>query len=577
MSPDVQAILHSGGELTDRALERLLPPADTLPSSIHRAMRHSTFAGGKRLRPVLCMESARIFSIHGKLPPGIEDLAAALEMLHTYSLVHDDLPALDNDDLRRGKPTCHVVFGEAIAILCGDALQTQAYQTLAGLRCPAPATVAILGEISRATGTVEGMIGGQVMDLESEHLTPTAELVSAIHKAKTGALITTSVVTGGIYAGGDAQAVEHLRVFGQHAGLAFQIIDDVLDVTESSEHLGKTAGQRYRNGEGHLAGCVWSGSVAERCPRPDRCGVQGVGRFWRSRRPAESGRSLLGGADALESQDAVRAPRWACSANHASLLLGGSERRLFRLWLRGCHGGVIILFFQVVVENARQFRGLGAIGRSATFKENHRDQFSVRRIGIRTKPAEPRSIVRAGAGLSQDWKLFEVGEHRAPGAKLHHVGHAKAHRRKQRSDVEFALHHWVEIRDFRWSLGMLQIIQRASIGDGGNQRSQLQRSHRNTLAEGTHASDSTLGLRQNMRGIDAELLARNVIAGQFSQAKHVGVVLDARKSEPATDSLKIKIVRVRQRIRQCHVIMTAQIDRSIGGDEAFFQRGQSHR
>ena len=116
MPPDVQTILHSGAELTDRALERLLPPADTLPSSIHRAMRHSTFAGGKRLRPVLCMESARIFSAHGKLPAGIEDLAAALEMLHTYSLVHDDLPALDNDDLRRGKPTCHVVFGEAIAI-----------------------------------------------------------------------------------------------------------------------------------------------------------------------------------------------------------------------------------------------------------------------------------------------------------------------------------------------------------------------------------------------------------------------------------------------------------------------------
>ncbi|MHB8392140.1 MAG: polyprenyl synthetase family protein [Acidobacteriaceae bacterium] len=243
MSSDVQQILRSGVELTDGALERLLPDANTIPSSIHRAMRHSVFAGGKRLRPVLCMESARMLAGNGELPAGIAGLGAALEMLHTYSLVHDDLPALDNDDLRRGKPTCHVVFGEAIAILCGDALQTQAYQTLAGLGCPPAATVAILGEVARATGTVEGMIGGQVMDLESEHLTPTAELVSAIHKAKTGALITTSVVTGGIYAGGDANAVEHLRVFGQRAGLAFQIIDDVLDVTESSEHLGKTAGK----------------------------------------------------------------------------------------------------------------------------------------------------------------------------------------------------------------------------------------------------------------------------------------------------------------------------------------------
>ncbi len=243
MSSDVQKILRSGVELTDHALERLLPDSNTIPTSIHRAMRHSVFAGGKRLRPVLCMESARMLAGNGELPTGIEDLGAALEMLHTYSLVHDDLPALDNDELRRGKPTCHVVFGEAIAILCGDALQTQAYQTLAGLRCPPAATVAIVGEIARATGTVGGMIGGQVMDLESEHLTPTAELVAAIHKAKTGALITTSVVTGGIYAGGDASAVEHLRVFGERAGLAFQIIDDVLDVTESSEHLGKTAGK----------------------------------------------------------------------------------------------------------------------------------------------------------------------------------------------------------------------------------------------------------------------------------------------------------------------------------------------
>lgn len=178
-----------------------------------------------------------------ELPDGVEDLGAAIEMLHTYSLVHDDLPALDNDDLRRGKPTCHVVFGEAIAILAGDALQTLAYQTLAGLRCQAAAVVSIVAEIARATGTVEGMIGGQVMDVESEGKTPTAGLVEAIHRAKTGALITASLVTGGIYAGGDHRTAEHLRVFGQHAGLAFQIVDDVLDVTESSEQLGKTAGK----------------------------------------------------------------------------------------------------------------------------------------------------------------------------------------------------------------------------------------------------------------------------------------------------------------------------------------------
>lgn len=243
MSLDVQQILRAGGELTDRALDLLLPAANTAPTSIHQAMRHSTFAGGKRLRPVLCMEAARLIAGGKELPAGVEDLGAALEMLHTYSLVHDDLPALDDDDLRRGKPTCHVVFGEAVAILAGDALQTLAYRTLAGLRCPAEATVSIVKEIAQATGTLEGMIGGQVMDVESEGKTATAELVEAIHRAKTGALITASVVTGAMYAGGEEASVLHLRTFGQHLGLAFQIVDDVLDVTQSSEQLGKTAGK----------------------------------------------------------------------------------------------------------------------------------------------------------------------------------------------------------------------------------------------------------------------------------------------------------------------------------------------
>jgi geranylgeranyl diphosphate synthase type II len=238
----VKEILQAGAETADRALQRLLPPEDATPSSIHRAMRHSTFAGGKRLRPVLVMEAARM--LHGgELPPGVEDLGAAIEMLHTYSLIHDDLPALDNDNLRRGKPTCHVVFGEAIAILAGDALQTLAYQTLAGLRCPAPATVEIVRLIAEATGTVEGMIGGQVLDLEGEHTKHTAESVDAIHRAKTGALIRVSLVTGGVYAGGDRDDVRRLTEFGRKAGLAFQIVDDILDVTQDSQQLGKTAGK----------------------------------------------------------------------------------------------------------------------------------------------------------------------------------------------------------------------------------------------------------------------------------------------------------------------------------------------
>jgi geranylgeranyl diphosphate synthase, type II len=243
MQISVRNILSRGAEVTDLALERLLPGPDQVPVSIHRAMRHSVFAGGKRLRPVLCLEAARMISASGETPAGVEDLGAAIEMLHTYSLIHDDLPALDNDDLRRGKPTCHVVFGEAIAILAGDALQTQAYEVLAGLQCPAPQTVRIVGAIAQATGTVEGMIGGQVMDLEGEEQKPTAELVEAIHRAKTGALIRVSLVAGGIYAGGSADDIQRLELFGKKAGLAFQITDDVLDMTQDSAQLGKTAGK----------------------------------------------------------------------------------------------------------------------------------------------------------------------------------------------------------------------------------------------------------------------------------------------------------------------------------------------
>lgn len=242
MQADVQAMLREGAERTDRALERLIPPITQVPASIHGAMRHSVFAGGKRLRPVLAMESARMVN-RGQLPVGIEDLGAAIEMLHTYSLIHDDLPALDNDDLRRGKPTCHVAFGEAIAILAGDALQTLAYQTLARLDCAADQAIRIVGLIAEATGTVEGMIGGQVLDLEGERQKPTAEMVAAIHRAKTGALIRVSIVAGGVYAGASTEDQKRLTEFGTKAGLAFQIVDDILDMTQDSAHLGKTAGK----------------------------------------------------------------------------------------------------------------------------------------------------------------------------------------------------------------------------------------------------------------------------------------------------------------------------------------------
>ncbi len=237
----LKQVLEQGREAADRALERLLPPATQHPTSIHQAMRHSVFAGGKRLRPILCMEAGRM--VASEPPKGIEDVGAAIEMLHTYSLIHDDLPALDNDDLRRGRPTCHKAFGEATAILAGDGLQTQAYEVLAQIECPAEARVAIIREIAHATGTIDGMIGGQVVDLEAEHKKPDLATLEYIHRSKTVALITASVVSGGMYAGANAEQISRMRTYGQSIGLAFQIVDDVLDVTQTSEQLGKTAGK----------------------------------------------------------------------------------------------------------------------------------------------------------------------------------------------------------------------------------------------------------------------------------------------------------------------------------------------
>ncbi len=177
-------------------------------------------------------------------PEGIENAAATLELVHTYSLIHDDLPALDNDDLRRGRPTCHKVFGDAIAILAGDALLTLAFEVLSRLKhVNAERKIRLVEELSRAAGTVGGMIGGQVNDLEGERKRPTALLLESIHRAKTGALLRASVRMGAIYAGATDEELAALSEYGEHVGLAFQIIDDVLDVEESSEALGKTAGK----------------------------------------------------------------------------------------------------------------------------------------------------------------------------------------------------------------------------------------------------------------------------------------------------------------------------------------------
>lgn len=220
----------------DAALDRLLPPESEPPETIHRAMRYSVFAGGKRIRPILCLEAAR--AVAGRDVEGIDEVACSLELVHTYSLIHDDLPALDNDDLRRGRPTSHKVFGEAMAILAGDALLTLAFEVLATV-----SSAALVAELARAAGTRGGMIAGQVDDIEGEKLDPTPELLERIHRAKTGALLRCSLRLGAMHAGAGPQQLEALSRFGGHIGLAFQIVDDILDVTQTPEQLGKTPGK----------------------------------------------------------------------------------------------------------------------------------------------------------------------------------------------------------------------------------------------------------------------------------------------------------------------------------------------
>jgi geranylgeranyl diphosphate synthase type II len=229
----------------ETALDRCVPPESADPAIIHKAMRYSLFAGGKRIRPLLAIAAAEAVC---DAPAGIESAACCLELIHTYSLIHDDLPALDNDDLRRGRPTCHKVFGDAMAILAGDALLTLAFEVLSKLdvdseRLDAGRRIRLVEELATASGTVGGMIGGQVNDLEGEGKFPTAHLLESIHRAKTGALLRASVRMGGIYAGADTAQLAALTKYGERIGLAFQIVDDVLDVEQSSEALGKTAGK----------------------------------------------------------------------------------------------------------------------------------------------------------------------------------------------------------------------------------------------------------------------------------------------------------------------------------------------
>jgi geranylgeranyl diphosphate synthase type II len=225
----------------DECLARMLPAENETPPTIHGAMRYSLFAGGKRVRPILVLAVGESL---GGAREALLHLGAAVEMIHTYSLIHDDLPALDNDDLRRGRPTCHKVFGEAMAILAGDALMTRAYQVLTELpQVPDATRLAIIREIAYATGTVEGMIGGQVVDLQAEGQPIDAGVLEYIHRSKTGALLTVCIRCAALAAGANGGQLAALTGFGNQIGLAFQIVDDILDMTANREELGKTPGK----------------------------------------------------------------------------------------------------------------------------------------------------------------------------------------------------------------------------------------------------------------------------------------------------------------------------------------------
>ncbi len=241
MSVDVAAYMKERATAVDAALDRHLPPESSRPEQLHKAMRYSVFAGGKRLRPVLVIAGAEAVGgrMHDVMPT-----ACAMELIHTYSLVHDDLPAMDNDDFRRGVPTNPKVFGEAMAILAGDALLTLAFRLVAeNFRGRPGAPLAdVLADIADAAGC-GGMVGGQVADLESEGVQVTADTVDYIHAHKTGALIRTSLRVGAAISGATASQLFALSTAGENLGLAFQIVDDVLDVVASSKELGKTAGK----------------------------------------------------------------------------------------------------------------------------------------------------------------------------------------------------------------------------------------------------------------------------------------------------------------------------------------------
>src|SRR5713226_3883917 len=245
LTTDAREFFASCRALIDAELDRLIPKETDEPTQVHAAIRWSVFAGGKRFRPALLLATGQTF---GASVDALVRTASALEMIHTYSLIHDDLPSMDDDDLRRGRPTCHVKFGEATAILAGDALQALAFQTIAeDERLAHPLRVQLVSEIARAAGTPEGMVAGQALDLEAESRDVSGEELERIHHQKTGALICAAARCGAMVAGASEGELAAITEYATNLGLLFQITDDLLDVTATAEDLGKTPGKDARS------------------------------------------------------------------------------------------------------------------------------------------------------------------------------------------------------------------------------------------------------------------------------------------------------------------------------------------
>ena len=242
---ELDSLLARSRALVELELNKLLPLSGTTPEKIHQAIRWSVFAGGKRFRPTLLLAVGQAFSASVEL---LIRTACAFEMVHTYSLIHDDLPAMDDDDLRRGRPTCHVRFDEATAILAGDALQTLAFQTIArDVGLDAETRIAVIAELARAAATPDGMVAGQALDMEAETRQVNGAQLEEIHRLKTGALIVAAARCGAIIGGANENELIAITNYGSHLGLLFQITDDFLDVTATAEDLGKTPGKDARS------------------------------------------------------------------------------------------------------------------------------------------------------------------------------------------------------------------------------------------------------------------------------------------------------------------------------------------